>query len=484
MLIDRPFFDSRAREDKITKREKIFGYFISPAGMATLNAILATYVNIFYTDTVKLNGLFLILLPIISKVISSIFTVFFGRIIDKTKSKQGKARPWILLSAPLCVLTAVFIFYVPQMNLQAQLTWIFITYNLYFSFAYNMYAMPHSLMVPLSTSDVKERNSLSTLATIGQTLLMGTMSAIVFTIFLYPYVRANDSLWLPVIAGFAAFALVLTIVEYYWTLERNGGKGKDSSTISFGAQMKALYTDKYFILLLVITAINTFASHVKSISLMYYCSWDIGTYETGDKLYTLVQIVGNLPLGWGSFLLFPLMRKISKQKLTVGGLALAVVGNAICYFFAKNIGIVIAGQLVASIGMIPITYLLTSYMADCFDHAAYRGGGRCDGAGISSYNIVANIFTGLGQGFFNLMLSVNNYHAPDKTLTTQVAQTEGMQNALSFMFAGLGAIVDLGLLILFCFFNIEKHMPPKEPKDKPLNQVDAKPADSNQPTSV
>ncbi|MCI2069375.1 MAG: MFS transporter [Bacilli bacterium] len=464
MLIEKPFFDSRAKDDKITKREKIFGYFISPAGMAALNGILGGYVNIFYTDTLKLSGLFLILLPIISKIISSIFTVFFGRIIDKTKSKQGKARPWLLLSAPLCAISAVFCFFIPQLNEAGQLAWIFITYNLYFSFAYTMYSMSHSLLVPLSTSDVKERNSLSVWAMIGQTLLMGTMTAIVFTIFLYPYIKKRDSLWLPVISGFAALALILTFVEYYWTLERNGGKSQNSSTLSFQAQLKALFTDKFFVLLLVITALSTFASQVKNLSLMYYCSWDIGTYETGEKYYALIQVVGNLPLGWGSFLIFPLMKKMSKQKMTIFGLFLAFIGDAICFFFPRNLGVVIAGQLVASVGLIPLTFIMTSFLADALDHVAYHGNGRSDGAGMSSYHIVINIFVGLAQGFLNLMLSLFNYHSPDTTLTTQAPQSEEMQKAFTFMFSGLGMIIYLALGVIFCFFNIEKHMPPKENK--------------------
>ena len=104
-LFDRPLLQSRITEENVQKKEKWLGYLIGPAGALLLNAVLGLYLMPYYTDVLNLlplwGGLFLTIFPIISKVIDAITNILMGLIIDRTKTKEGKARPWLLLSAPL-----------------------------------------------------------------------------------------------------------------------------------------------------------------------------------------------------------------------------------------------------------------------------------------------------------------------------------------------------------------------------------------------
>lgn len=99
--------------------------------------------NGYYTDVLKLTnvwgGLFLMIFPIVSKVIDAITNVIMGYIIDRTKTKQGKARPWLLLSAPLVSISGIFLFTVPTGNETLQVIWIMLSYNLFYSFGILFY---------------------------------------------------------------------------------------------------------------------------------------------------------------------------------------------------------------------------------------------------------------------------------------------------------------------------------------------------------
>lgn len=158
-------FNSRIKSKNVTAKEKWIGYLLGPVGALLLNAVLASYLNIYYTDVLKLTsvwgGLFLTLFPLISKVVDAITNVLMGYIIDCTKSKQGKARPWLLLSAPLIAITGVLLFVVPNGSTTFQAIWVMISYNLFYSFAFTIYNMSHSLMVPLSTRNTLQRGGLS-----------------------------------------------------------------------------------------------------------------------------------------------------------------------------------------------------------------------------------------------------------------------------------------------------------------------------------
>lgn len=96
-----------------------------------------TYLNQFYIDVLKLGtvagGVFMVLLPILSKILDAVTNLIMGVIIDRTKTKQGKARPWILISAPLLTIAGIMLYVVPKASTTVQAVWVGFSYNLYFA---------------------------------------------------------------------------------------------------------------------------------------------------------------------------------------------------------------------------------------------------------------------------------------------------------------------------------------------------------------
>ena len=103
-FINKPVFDSRVKSEEVRPAEKILGYLVGPVGPALVNAVLASYLNVFYTDVLGLTllwgGLFLLVFPIISKVANAVVNLWVGKLIERTHTRQGKARPNLLISAP------------------------------------------------------------------------------------------------------------------------------------------------------------------------------------------------------------------------------------------------------------------------------------------------------------------------------------------------------------------------------------------------
>ena len=134
-LVERKAFESRIHSEYVKPAEKWLGYLIGPAGALLLNAVLATYLNVYYTDVLKLTGLwggaFLVVFPIVSKIIDAVTNVVMGYLIDRTHTKEGKARPWLLLSAPLLTITGILLFTVPKGSQTLQAVWVMVSYNLF-----------------------------------------------------------------------------------------------------------------------------------------------------------------------------------------------------------------------------------------------------------------------------------------------------------------------------------------------------------------
>lgn len=140
--LNSPLFASRIKSDEVKAKEKWLGYLLGPSGALLLNAVLATYLNVYYTDVLKLTtvwgGAFLTVFPVVSKIIDAITNVIMGYIIDHTRTAQGKARPWLLLSAPFILISGILLFTVPQSSQTVQVIWVMLSYNLFYSFSYTI----------------------------------------------------------------------------------------------------------------------------------------------------------------------------------------------------------------------------------------------------------------------------------------------------------------------------------------------------------
>ena len=247
-LLSKKAFHSKVKGKDVTKSEKWLGYLIGPSGALLLNAVLATYLNVFYTDVLKLNviwgGLFLTIFPIISKVIDAITNVIMGIVIDHTHTSQGKARPWLLLSAPLLCVSGILLFTVPEGNDTIRIIWVMLSYNLYYSFAYTMFNMSHNLMVPLSTRNVDQRGGLSVFNQISTIMMSGILVALLFPMLIMPMVGVDKSKWLLVMSVLSIIALPLTLMEYYFTKERVTEEAGEEEKIPLRTQLKVLNTHK------------------------------------------------------------------------------------------------------------------------------------------------------------------------------------------------------------------------------------------------
>ena len=454
---------SRIKTADVTKGEKWFGYLLGPAGALLLNAVLASYLNVYYTDVLGLaplwGGAFLVIFPIVSKVIDAITNVVMGYIIDRTHTKEGKARPWLLLSAPLVAVTGILLFTVPTANETVQAIWVMVSYNLFYSFAFTIFNMSHNLMVPLSTRNTTDRGGLSVFNQIATIMMSGIIVALIFPMVIMPMLGIDKAKWILTMSILAIIALPLTLLEYYFTKERVTLENaeKEASGVSFGKQLKAIFTDKYMIIIYVYFLINTMGVSIKNLSLVYFCNYVLGTYNDGIT-QTLVSALGGIPMGIGIFAVWPLAKKFGKRNITLAGFIIYAIGSAICWMFPEHMVIVLIGQFIKNIGGLPCSYVFMALFADVLDHIEWKAGFRCDGLAMSVYNIIAVAMVGICTGIFNGLLSGAGYVQPylDEAGTLIAVQSETVKNVITFGFVGLETITGLVLAGLLIFLSVEK----------------------------
>ena len=492
LMLGNRVFNSKVKSKNVTNKEKWLGYLLGPIGALLLNAVLGTYLNVYYTDVLKLTtvwgGLFLTIFPLISKIIDAATNVLMGYIIDRTKTKQGKARPWLLVSAPFLTITGILLFVVPSGNITLQVIWVIFSYNLFYSFAFTIYTMAHSLMVPLSTRNTVQRGGLSVFNQISTIMISGIVVALIFPMAIMPLIGVDKTSWIILMGILSGIALPLTLIEYYFTKERITEEKSDEEEkkVPFLLQLKAIFTDKCVVLLIIYFLIYTIGTTFKNIALVYYCNYVLGTYNDGIT-QTLVSVLGGIPMGIGIFAVWPLAKKFGKKNVTMIGFLIYAIGSAICWIQPNNLILVLIGQFIKNIGGLPCAYVFMALFADALDGIEWRTGFRADGMAMSIYSIITVAVVGICIGLFNLFLANYGYVAPitvgelqggaDITnLITQLnpdqisdliannkldasiafVQNSGVNNFITFAFVGLEVITGLACAGILFFVNIEK----------------------------
>lgn len=480
-FMDAGIFDSRVKTEDVKRKEKWLGYLAGPAGALLLNAVLASYLNVFYTDVLKLTGVwggvFLTVFPMLSKIIDAVTNVVMGYIIDHTRTKQGKARPYLLLSAILLPVTGILLFTVPQGNETVEVIWVMISYNLFYSFAFTIYNMSHNLMVPLSTRKTQQRGVLAVFNNVATIMITGILVALIFPMAVLPALGVNKSAWLMMAAVLSIVTLPLTLLEYYYTKERvteEGGEFSGQEQIPYQRQMKAVFTDRYMMCLLAYFLVYTVGSSLKNISLVYYCNYVLGTYADGVT-QTMLSVIGGIPMGIGIAVVWPLAKKFGKRNLTMAGFVLYAAGSAVCLLAPANMTVVLIGQFIKNMGGLPSAYVFMALMADTYDHLEWKHGFRVDGAAMSVYSIITVAMTGICTGIFNFLLANAGYQAPSLIdgVTYACEQNAAVQNTITFMFLGLEIITSVIVIVLLAFINVEKGLEEKQETIKKRNEEKA-----------
>ena len=463
-FLDKPIFNSRIKSANVQNSERWIGFFLGPGGVILLNAILSFYLNVYWTDVAKIGGLwggvFVLIFPIASKIIDAITNIIMGQIIDRTKSRQGKARPWMLVAGPILAIAAILSFSIPKASPTVQVVWIMFSYNLYYSIGYTIYYMSHNMMVPLSTRNVKQRDGVAMLSNVAMALIPGFFVAVLFPALVLPALGIDPDKWRMMAIAFSIIALPCILLEYYFTRERiteEELEATEQAAKPMKEQLHACFSNRYWLIFMGVYILTQIATNFQNTSLLYYCNWVLGTYNDGTT-QALVSTVGNAPLGFGILIMWPLVGKFGKKKVMITGLAIAAVSGLAFCMNPTNMTWVLVTLIIRAFGALPLTYIMMAMHADVLDHIEWKNGFRADGLSMSIFTVIFTVAAGIAQGIFNFSLNVFGY-VPPAADGSWTAQSAAVKNFFVFGYQGIMAFACVVSFILFLFWKLDKELP-------------------------
>lgn len=494
-LLEKPIFNTRVKSPNIKFKEMIFGYFIGPFGALLASGIFTSFLNKYFTDVlfsgVESDGLstFLTLLPLLSTFLIIIGNLVVGQLIEKTRTKQGKARPWILLSSITLSIACVLMFIVPFENVYVKMVALAVSYNLYYAVAFPIYNTANSTLIPLSTRNSKNRGLLASFTNIAGLAVMGTGS-MVFPILVSLFLKTQLS-WTIVFIIVGVITFVCTLLQYFFTRERvteeTFNTSEEKVKIPLKQQLSAVTKDKFWWILIIFYMLFQLSGAIKNLSMVYFCEYNLdnsfwGLASGGSGLtQTLIGILGAVPLAVASVLVWPLSNKIGKKNVTFIGFLIGAIGGVVALIGGNSVVIVSIGFALKCLGSAPACYLILALFADELDHLEAKNGFRADGLTMSIYSSIMVAATGIGTAVFNALLrqgQAGGYVAPitgevpstitndilavvtnaDGTVTTSFVQNSYVSSAISVSFIWIETIAYAICAILVLFFTVEKNL--------------------------
>lgn len=436
-----------AGDVKISMREKI-AYGLGDTSCNIVVGLTTSLLTFFYTDYIGVSVQMIGLIILISRFFDGGSDVVMGLIVDRTRSKYGKARPWVLWASIPYAIGCVLLFTVPPASDMVKAIYIFITYNFIQTVCYTALNLPYSSLAALMTRNQYERGSINAIR-----MALSPFGRILATAVTLPLVKllGNDQrAWIIAAAIYGAIALALLLFCFFGTKERVQLAAEQADTkVPIGTSLKALLKNKYWALGLLLWAMLSVYMTLSGTSLSYYSKWILGNSLLTSPLYLAEQI----PCIVLTFFIPLALQKVSKRNLALAGAIICIIGQIGLMFDDHSFAFAMVSAICRGIGQAPLMGVVFSFIADSVEYGQYKTHLRLEGLIYSAASVGSKLGGGLMSAAFGWILGWAGY---DGLLTVQLDTT---LRTISALFVW-GPIIVWGVTaVILLFHRLEKEYP-------------------------
>ena len=443
------------RSDRPGWTERIC-YTAGGAGIQFAAGTITGFYLIYLTNVALLDIAACSVIIGVSRFFDGISDIMVGNVIDRTDTRLGKARVWILrMSLPFAV-ALMLLFWIPTgMPVLLKYVYAFVMYNVANTLIVTFMQISHYSMVSLISEDRKEQTILSSLRALAKTS-GGMLGAIVFIRFLNVFTdepgNQNTQLaYTRSIAVVCIIMLVLTLLIVIGTKERVHKAPASKNKILIresAASMLLMIKDRYWDTLLVCNLMINLVMQMMATGAAYYA-----LYVLGDMNYaSLILLTSVIPSVLMMIIVPPLSEKFGKRKVFSSGLVIAIIGLLGFGISAPTITPMLAFYVLYGFGNGMLKGASVALTADMVIYTEETKGQFIAGAGNAGLSATDKLGTGIGSVLFGTLLAAAGF---DAALETQTAAATGM---VSMLFIWIPMLMLAVVLVIFTlFFDLERN---------------------------
>lgn len=440
-------------EKKYLKWYQKIGYASGDAAANCGYALITSFMLIYLTNSVGLNSAIIGVLMMISKIFDGVTDVFFGTMIDRTKSKLGKARPWMLYGQIGVSASLFLVFCIPSMNQTMQYIYFFVFYTAFNAVFFTANNIAYSTLSALITRNSQERVQLGSIRFMFSTVTY--MSVMSLTTGLVEKFGGGAQGWRMVALLFAVLGLIINTVSVFSVKELPDDDEKTDKTtekeekLNLADAFKLLVKNHYYLIIVGLYILYYGANGITSAAGIYFFTY----YFEQPALLGLMSLASMIPMVVVLAFTPMIVKKIgSMRNVNIIGYVIASIAGALQIVAAlqKNIPLFMAFAFVRSFGMAPFTGTINALIAETADYTWRTQGVRIDGTMFSCSSIGVKVGGGIGSAVVGFLIAAGGFVG---TATTQSASAINM---IFFTNLVLPVIIGIGIIVLLFMLKVEK----------------------------
>lgn len=421
-----------------------FSYGCGDFGCNIIYTAMSAFLMFYYSDYAGVNTLAVGTIMLISRVLDGISDIIMGIIVDRTKSRFGKARPWLLRMCIPFAIAGVLLFTVPSgLSSGAKLAWVFVTYNLTSTIIYTAINVPYSSLNALMTQDPYERSVLSIFRNVLATV--GTLTINLVTLPLVKFFGDDNAAWTKTFCVLGVLAIAAFLICFLGTEERVKPAAADAQTVPVKDGILALFKNKYWIMMTCVLALFFLYYAINGGTTVYYAKTILGDADlvsTINGIYNAIQIIS-------MFFIAKLVKNYGKRNVFCIGLVLATVGMMILEFGGTSMAIIVISSLVRGIGNACGGATMWAMVSDTIDYGEWKTGYRTEGLINSACSFGYKIGNGIGSALLGLILQIGGY------VGEAAVQSASAVTAIRLCFAWIPIGLFVACFIILRFYHLD-----------------------------
>lgn len=440
-------------EKKYLKWYNKVGYGSGDIAGNVVYAFLSSFVMIYLTNTIGLSAGIVGTLIGVSKLFDGFTDIFFGSMIDKTHSKLGKARPWMLYGYIGCAVTLAAIFAVPtSWGTTAQYVWFFIAYTLLNGVFYTANNIAYSALTSLVTKNSKERVEMGSYRFIFAFCTSLLIQSI--TIGFVAMCGGGAAAWRTVAIIYAIIGLIVNTISALSVKELpeeelNEGKEENEADEKYGLveACKLLVSNKFYLMICGVYIVQQLYTAMINAGI-YYMTYVL----KNENLYGVFSWAINVPLIIALIFTPTLVGKWNGMyKLNLRGYIIAVIGRAFVVVagYIGSVPLMLAFTALAAFGQGPWQGDMNAVIASCSEYTYLTKGKRVDGTMYSCTSLGIKLGGGIGTAVSGWLLELSGFNGK------LAVQPESCISMLHFMYLWLPLILDGIIMLILSRMNVE-----------------------------
>ena len=436
-------------DDKLSLGEKL-SYSMGEVATCAMFALFTTLLVFFYTDVVGVSPATVGLIIAVSQVFNGISDIAAGFLVDRTRSKYGRVRVWLLRMAVPYTVAAVLLMTVPKVGAMAQAIYIFFTYNLMLTVVYTLTQLPYATLVTYMTRNQHERAQANIIR-----MAISPLANMAMTLGFLPLVEllgGGQQAWIKATAIYGVACSLLLLWCFFFTKERvqvvddaNGEK------LPLKTAITVLFKNKYFILAFLFFFALAFYQTVAGTMLTYYCKSFLG----GEDVMGVINSACQIMMVVVTPLLGLLLHKMTKRNWCIFGAICIIAGAMVVPLGPTSIPVVFGGTLLRGVGVACEYAMMYTMVADVVEYGQWKTGMRTPSAIQSAVTSGQKFGQGICSAAIGGIMSWAGYNG---VLSAAEQTPRALETVYNLFVYGMVATA-LFMIVVLLFYHLDKEYP-------------------------